>query len=70
MSERICDGNRDLRDRDRMAGIARRAAMMDGAEYVLYKFGQAYQFCRTDEYEGPMEKIVETIKPGINNAEI
>lgn len=58
----ICEGNRALRNLEHMRELARKAAALDGCDYVLYSFGGLYQFCREEEYTGSQEKIIERIK--------
>ena len=56
-----CEGNKDLKNLERMRGIAEKAAKMDDCVYILYKKDEVYYFCKEgEEYHG---SIVEYIFP-------
>lgn len=56
-----CEGNKDLKNLERMRGIAWKAAKMDDCVYILYKTDDVYYFCKEGEdYKG---EFVEYIFP-------
>lgn len=56
-----CEGNKDLKNLERMRGIAEKAAKMEDCVFVLYKKDDAYFFCKEgEEFHG---ELVEYIFP-------
>lgn len=56
-----CEGNKDLKNLERVRSIAEKAAKMDECVYILYKKDNVYYFCRESElFNG---KLIEYIFP-------
>lgn len=52
--------NKDLSTLSRIRGLAKKAAMLDGVIYVIYKGNGEYKFARETDFEGV---ILEYIYP-------
>ena len=54
-----CEGNKDLKNLERIREIAAKAAQMEECVFVVYKRGDVYYFCKEDEeFNGEMIEYV------------
>ena len=59
MKRCICEGNKALRQLEKVREIALKAAKMDNSMYVIYKNEEIYYFCKKGEqYHGILEEYV------------
>lgn len=54
-----CEGNKDLKNLERVRGIAEKAAQMEECVFIIYKKDDVYYFCKEEEkYNGVMVEYV------------
>lgn len=54
-----CEGNKDLKNLERMRGIAEKAAQMEDCVFIIYKKDDVYYFCKENEhYNGVLVEYV------------
>lgn len=54
-----CEGNKDLKNLERVRGIAEKAAKMEDCVFILYKNKDVYSFCKEgEEYNGTFMEYV------------
>lgn len=49
MKRCICEGNKALRELEKVREIALKAAKMDNSMYIIYRNEEIYYFCREGE---------------------
>lgn len=59
MNRCICEGNKALRELEKVREIALKAAKMDNSMYIIYKNEEIYYFCKKGEqYNGILVEYV------------
>lgn len=54
-----CEGNKDLKNLERVRSIAEKAAQMEDCVFIIYKKDDVYYFCKEDEsFNGVMIEYV------------
>ena len=54
-----CEGNKDLKNLERVRSIAEKAARMEDCVFVVYKKDDVYYFCKEDEpFNGEMVEYI------------
>ena len=55
----LCEGNMDMKNLERVRGIAEKAAKMEDYTFIIYRKGDTYYFCKDgEEYDGEMVEYV------------
>ena len=54
-----CEGNKDLKNLERVRSIAEKAAKMEDCIFIIYKKDDIYSFCKEDEpFNGVMVEYI------------
>lgn len=54
-----CEGNKDLKNLERVRGIAEKASKMEDSVFIIYKKDDVYYFCKEGEaYNGVMIEYI------------
>jgi hypothetical protein len=55
----LCEGNKDLKNLERVRSIAEKAAKMEDFAFIIYKNEDTYYFCKEGEnFQGEMVELV------------